>query len=91
MFIKPFMAVLTYSEADEAFIGEACGFMISGEPIDTVAWVFEVESDAIEGGKDGTAALSNITFCFGDVEVVEPEGDIFETVRAEEEDLYPPE
>jgi len=88
---KETIAVLTYSDTDEAFVGEACGFMISGAPVETMAWGFEVESDDIEGGKDGTAALSNIAFCFGDIEVVEPEEDIFETVRAEEEDLYPPE
>ena len=52
-----------------------CGFRIGllisiGDP---VRYGFPVTSDDIEGGRNGPAALSNITFCFDDAIVIEPE------------------
>ena len=81
---------LVYSESAGGYMGEACGFTIYGFPVDPDYWEFAVVSDDIEGGKgEDTAALSNITFCFGDgITVIDPpEGD-YETTRAEEEDIY---
>ena len=67
---------------------DLCGFTVEFLGIEDGAYVLGVLSDDIEGGKDGTAALSNVTFCFGEgVEVIEPEEGDFETIRAEEEDL----
>ena len=84
---KETSAELLWDGDYEAWVGEACGFMILAEP-DGDGWIFALISDDIEGGKDGTAALSNVTFCFGEgVEVIEPEEGDFETIRAEEEDL----
>jgi hypothetical protein len=46
-------------------------------------YIIEVTSDDIPGGgRDGTAALSYITFCFGDAEILAPEeGEPFPTIR----------
>jgi hypothetical protein len=79
---------LVWDDDYEAYIGEVCGFLVLGDTEDS-EWYFAVVSDDIEGGKDGTAALSNITFCLGDAIVVGPEEGDFPTDRAEEEDISP--
>jgi hypothetical protein len=87
---KETITELVYSEDYGAFIGEACSFMILGGPESADEWVFFVISDDIDGSnkRDGTSALSNITFCFDDAEeVVEPEEGEFETGRANEEEI----
>jgi hypothetical protein len=78
---------ISLSDQGDYWEGEGCGFTILGMPIpDEDAWLFGVISDDIEGGKDGTAALSNITFCFGEgIIVIEPEEGEFETARAEDQ------
>ena len=78
---------LVWDDDYEAYTGQVCGFMVLGEP-DIDGWTFAVVSDDVGGGKDGTAALSNVTFCFGDgVMVTGPvEGD-FSTYRADEEEI----
>jgi hypothetical protein len=67
---------------------EILGFTILLESQDENWYDFSVTSDDIEGGKDGTAALSSITFCFGGegVTVVAPAEGTFETERDEELD-----
>lgn len=76
---------ITLIDQGDYWEGEGCGFRILGLPIpDEDAWMFGVISDDIEGSKDGTAALSNITFCFGEgVTVIGPEEGEFPTYRAE--------
>lgn len=50
---------------------------------EVVTYLIGVTSDNIPGGgRDGTAALSNITICFGDAEILAPEdGEPFPTFR----------
>jgi hypothetical protein len=71
---------------------DLCSFIVvledSEDTDDGVIYYFSVMSDDIEGGKGGTAALSNITFCFGDgVTIISPEEGEFPTSRLEEEDI----
>jgi hypothetical protein len=79
---------IVLSDQGDYWEGDGCGFTILGLPIpDEDGWLFGVISDDIEGGKDGTAALSNITFCFGEgVTVIGPEEGEFPTYRAEGEE-----
>jgi hypothetical protein len=79
---------LVWDDIEEYWYGSACGFEIYADVYDSICEI-GVLSDDIEGGKDGTAALSNVTFCFGDAIVVGPEEGDFPTDRAEEEDIYP--
>jgi len=71
---------------DNDWTAVACAFTISASPYED-GWILAVQSDDIEGGKGGTAALSNVTFCFGDgVTVTSPEEGDVPTLRAEEEE-----
>lgn len=78
---------LVWDDYYEAYTGQACGFLVLGDT-EGSEWYFAVVSDDVEGGKDGTAALSNVTFCLGDAIVVGPEEGDYPTDRAEEEDIY---
>jgi hypothetical protein len=76
-----------FGEDVDVLEGSACGFTIYAYPYEDGCELV-VLSDDIEGGKDGTAALSNVTFCFGDgVMVIGPEEGEFETGRADEEEI----
>ena len=77
---------LVWDDIGEYWYGSTCGFEIYADVYEGVCEI-GILSDDIEGGKDGTAALSNVTFCFGDAIVVGPEEGEFPTYRAEEEDL----
>ena len=49
---------------------------------DEYMYGIEVTCDDIPGGRGGTAALSNITICFGEAEILAPEeGEPFPTIR----------
>lgn len=75
---------ITLLEDSGFWVGEACDFLILAQP-DVDGWSFAVVSDDLEGGRGGTAALSNITLCFGDEVMVlgPPEGD-YSTFREDE-------
>lgn len=79
---------LEWDDLEEYWYGSsACGFEIYADVYEGECDILVI-SDDIEGGKDGTAALSNITFCFDDgVTVTGPEEGDFLTDRGNEEDL----
>jgi len=65
---------------------DLCGFSVQLIEADAGTYILAVISDDIEGGKDGTAALSNVEFCFVDATVVAPEEETVTVSRIEETD-----